>query len=202
MTTICCWPGCADPADPRWFVNGRPACDGHGGLTLPDSDECCDAIVDRPTAPERAPLDLAALEAATGSMSAAPWMWSSKRLCIDTAQVATDGTRHDLYEITAVDGDEAWPMDAGGIVALRNAAPSLLAEIRTIRDRASLAEGIAESRASHAAATVRARRESEERLRARIGALTAACRDAIDHIRNSDAGLADERLTAVLDGKE
>lgn len=101
---------------------------------LRDRDLATCVLVDRPTVPERAPLDLAALEAATGSMSAAPWLWSARRLCIDTAQVATDGTRHDLYEITAVDGDEAWPMDAAGIVALRNAKGALFAEVRSLRD--------------------------------------------------------------------
>ena len=43
--TICCWPSCTTPADPRWFVSSRPACDGHGGLALPDIDEAVDALL-------------------------------------------------------------------------------------------------------------------------------------------------------------
>lgn len=84
-------------------------------------------------------LDLDALAEAERAMTPAKWLWSDKRKRVDATQIAASGGVYDRYSFGPVDIDadlwdagdaETWARDARGIVALRNAAPHLIADGR------------------------------------------------------------------------
>lgn len=138
--------------EPRWWCD-----DGYAAQALTWIDAmhlhteprsgttaaCHIAIVDRPAPTPTTPpaLDLDAVEAAERAMTPRKWLWSSERKCVDATQLGSDGHVYDRYSFGPIGTDElwddddasTWAKDAAGIVALRNAAPALIAEVRALR---------------------------------------------------------------------